>query len=162
MSWMEERKFEWIPLAQDFTQRLLGGISVVIVTDEKRKWLSDYICKTLNKLEKNRPFLPMISFENFSHLLQDFTQSEDYDLLLDMLNIAFKREFIFWYIGKTSQKAYKLIKKKEDSFLWVMDEEVQNSFFLRSNDELIETKLISLVRLLDKTIDAVLFREIVE
>lgn len=158
--WMEERKFEWIPLAQDFTERLINGTSVVVVTDEKYLWFGDYVCKALNKLDKNRPFLPILSFQSFSHLLQDFTQAQDYDLLLDMLNIAFKKEFIFWYIGKTDQKAYKLVKKREDSFLWVMDEEIQNSFFLRSNDSLIDTKLIGLTRLLDQTIDAVLFGEI--
>jgi len=41
-----------------------------------------------------------------------------------------------------------------------MDEEMTNSFTLRSYDELIDIKLLQLFRLFDKTISAALFAEI--
>ena len=44
--------------------------------------------------------------------------------------------------------------------MWIMDEHIQNSFYLLSSDENLDIKLIQLFKLLDKSIDAVLFAEV--
>ena len=53
-----------------------------------------------------------------------------------------------------------IAKRKDDSFMWIMDEHLQNSFYLLSDDDSLDIKLIQLFRLLDKSIDAVLFAEV--
>lgn len=160
MSWMEERRFEWVPLVNDFLSKVIAGTTIIVVTDNERNWFNRYVCQSFNQKSKNRPFLPLVSLNSLGHSLEDLTTTEDYDLLSDMLNISFKDEYIFWYIGKSRNERFRLAKKREDSFMWVMDEEIQNSFFMRSNDELLDIKLLHLVRLLDKTVDSILFGEI--
>ena len=50
--------------------------------------------------------------------------------------------------------------RSDENFLWIMDEEVQNSFKLRSSDVLLDIKLLQLFKLFNKTIDVGLFGEI--
>ena len=53
-----------------------------------------------------------------------------------------------------------LAKRHNDSFMWVLDEHLQDSFYLSSGDDLLDIKLIQLHKLLDKSINAVLFAEV--
>ena len=53
-----------------------------------------------------------------------------------------------------------IAKRKDDSFMWVLDEHLQNSFYLQTSDDNLDIKLIQLFKLLDKSIDAVLFAEV--
>ena len=156
MSWMEERRFDWVPLVNDLMGKVVIGTTVVLITDKQRDWLDRYICQFLNKDSKNRPYIPVVSA---SMLSGDLT-GDSLDIIMDMLNIAFKNDFVFWYIGRAGGQKFKLAKKKDDSFMIVLDEEIQNSFFMRSKDDLLDIKLLHLVRLLDKTIDGVLFGDI--
>jgi hypothetical protein len=77
-----------------------------------------------------------------------------------MLSIAFGDRFIYWYIGRGDDARARAPKKERESFLWLMDEEAPNGFFLRSADHLLDVKLMHLARLLNKTIDAAMFGEI--
>lgn len=156
MSWMEERRFDWVPLLNDFMQKIAAGTTVVVVVDEQLSWLDRYICQSLNKEAKNRPYIPIASL-NF---MGTDISGGNLEIIMDMLNISYKNDFVFMYIGKAKGQRFKLTKKKEDSFMIVLDEEIQNSFFMRSKDELLDIKFLHLVRLLDKTIDGVLFGEI--
>jgi hypothetical protein len=76
-----------------------------------------------------------------------------------MLDIVFKN-YIFWYIGRSDDKMASFAKEREDSFLWLFDEIMPNSFYLKSYDEALDSKLISLASLFDKTIDAVMFSKV--
>ncbi len=156
MSWMEERRFDWVPLVNDFMQKVVNGTSIVLIVDKEREWLEKYITQSLNNDTKNRPYLPVISFS----ALKGDIGGDNVELFMDMLEMSFKGEYLFWYIGKANTKKFNLAKKREDSFMMILDEEIQNSFFLRSKDEFIDIKLMNLVRLLDKTVDGVLFGEI--
>ena len=51
-------------------------------------------------------------------------------------------------------------KERGDGFLWIFDEQTSNSFYLKSYDEALDSKLISLASIFDKTIDAVMFSKI--
>jgi hypothetical protein len=53
-----------------------------------------------------------------------------------------------------------LAYRNDESFLWVMDEEIQNSFALRSADTLLDIKLLQLYKLFDTTLSAALFGDI--
>ena len=159
MSWMEERRYEWAPLIENAVVKILNGASVVLVTDSKRKWLSKYILTLINDNAKNRPLFPIFeletTFPSFDKTFLDGVESID-----DMYSLAFKENFLFWYIGISSHPNLNIAKSNHSSLLWVMDEELQNSFFLRSNDDLIDIKLMQMVRLFDKTLDSALIGEI--
>jgi hypothetical protein len=159
MSWMEERRYEWTPLIEKAIVQIINGASVVLVTDSKRRWLSKYILTTINDSSKNRPLFPIFeletTFPSFDKVFLDGVESID-----DMYSLAFKENFLFWYIGISSHPNLSIAKSNSSSLLWVMDEELQNSFFLRSNDELIDIKLMQMVRLFDKTLDSALIGEI--
>lgn len=160
LDWLDERKFEWVSVVQDFAQRVIDATNIIVFTDSKRLWFKEYLRQTLNSKEQLRPFLPVFFLDEFTAQIEQFSFAEDYDLFIDMLDLSYKKNYIFWYIGNTKENTFNLSRKKDDTFLWVMDEEISNSFFMRSNDELLDIKLVQLAKMLNKTIDAFLFGEI--
>ena len=48
MSWMEEKRFEWVPLASSMLSNLLRGRTIIVITDDDREWFGDYIIKSVN------------------------------------------------------------------------------------------------------------------
>ena len=160
MSWMEERRFEWVPLISDCIGRMMEGASLLVVTDKEREWFGKYVVSTVNKGGRSRPYLPVYDLAGMLPGLDGIHNDEQMELARDMLSVSFSGNFIFWYIGKSDDPRIKLAKKSDDSFLWVMDQEIQNAFFLRSADEFLDLKLLHLMRLFDKTLDAVLFNEL--
>ena len=160
MSWMEERRFEWVPLVSDCIARMMEGYSLLVLTDKEREWFGKYAVSTINRSSKSRPYLPVYELSGMLPGLDAIHSDEQIELARDMLSVSFGGNYLFWYIGKSDDPRVKLAKKSDDSFLLVMDEEIQNSFFLRSADEFLDLKLLHLVRLFDKTLDGVLFNEI--
>lgn len=162
LSWMEERRLEWVPLAVSRLETLLSGYTFVILTDSQRSWFSKYILNSINTKTNNRPLLPFVSLESFLPDLDVIksNQEQDRELLEDMLSLAFPNGYIFFYIGKGNDFRSQLAKRRDDSFLWLIDEKMQNSFFLSSQDENLDIKLIQLFKLMDRTIDALLFAEV--
>jgi len=160
MSWMEEKRFEWVPLASSMLEKLLAGQTIIVITDEDRAWFGQYILKSINSNNKNRPLLPFVSIRTFFPNIHQLKTKEDVELLEDMLSQSFLNGYSFFYIGKSNDIKMQLAKRSDDGFLWVLDEHMQNSFYLSSGDEMLDIKLIQLYRLLDKSIDAVLFAEV--
>jgi len=160
MSWMEEKRFEWVPLASSMLEKLLAGQTIIVITDEDRAWFGEYILKGINSNNKNRPLLPFVSIRTFFPNIQQLKTREDVELLEDMLSQSFLNGYSFFYVGKSNDIKMQLAKRSDDGFLWVLDEHMQNSFYLSSGDEMLDIKLIQLYRLLDKSIDAVLFAEV--
>lgn len=160
MSWMEEKRFEWVPLTTSMLKNLLDGHTIILITDDEREWFCSYILKAVNKPNNNRPLLPFVSLRALFPNLQSIKMKEDIELLEDMLNQSFPNGYTFFYVGKGNDIKMQIAKRDDDSFLWVFDERLQNSFYLSSSDELLDIKLIQLFRLLDKSIDAVLFAEV--
>jgi len=160
MSWMEEKRFEWVPLVSSMLQNLLSGQTVIIITDTDREWFGEYALAKLNMSGKNRPMLPFVSIKTFFPNIHQLKNKEDIKLLEDMLSQSFSNGYTFFYIGKSTDIKMQLAKRHDDSFLWVFDEHLQNSFYLSSGDDLLDIKLIQLYRLLDKSINAVLFAEV--
>lgn len=160
-SWMEERKFDWIPIvAKTLINIIEKGKSVLIVTDDDRDWFSQYIFTKINSIKNNRPLLPFYDFKSMIKNTHKLTSDDDMELVKDMLDISFPSGYIFWYIGRGQSSKATLPKVSYNSFLWLFDEDAQNSFNLRSNDETLDMKLLQLYRLFDKTLEATLFSQI--
>ncbi len=160
MNWIEERKFEWVPLVTNIINRLLKGQSIVIITDIQREWFAEYIISTINSPTKERPILPFVELKNIYPYLDGLKDNKDIDLIYDMLSISFESGFVIWYIGSCNSERAQIAKRLDDNFLWIMDEELQNSFSLSSSDELLDFKLLQLFRLFDKSISIGMFSEI--
>jgi hypothetical protein len=159
-SWMEEYRYEWAPLVKSAASQVVEGKTVLIVTDESHKWFAKYILNAINDLGKQRPFLPFYQLaENFPNL-QNIHTTQDIELLEDMLDISYPNGYYIWYIGRGDHSYTKLAYRNHDNFLWVLDEEVQNSFLLRSSDPLLDIKLLQLYKLFDSTLTAVLFGDL--
>jgi len=159
-SWMEEYRYEWAPLVKSAVSQCISGQTILIVTDESHKWFGKYVLNNINELKKNRPFLPFFQLADIFPNFQELSSSSDIQLLEDMLDIAYSNGYYIWYIGKGSHPYTKLAYRCENSFLWILDEEVQNSFALRSSDTLLDIKLLQLYKLFDKTLSAALFGEL--
>jgi hypothetical protein len=159
-SWLEERKFDWIPLIAKMINNIIHkNKTVLILTDENRIWFKRYILNKINSFKNARPLLPFYDFNSCVKIPKINTQ-EEIDLIKDMLDISFPNGYIFWYIGRGQAKEANLAKISSNSLLWVFDEDIQNSFSLSSKDETLDFKLLQMYRLLNKTIEAVLFADI--
>ncbi len=102
-------------------------------------------------LSRTTPFYQLLDcFPN----LQNIHTTQEMELLEDMLDISYPDGYYIWYIGRGDHPYTKLAYRNDDSFLWVMDEEVQNSFAFRSSDTLLDIKLLQLFKLFDSTLSA--------
>lgn len=160
MHWLEERKLDWVPVVTNAINSILEGKTIVLITDQEREWFAEYIMSTMNKPSLDRPILPIVRLDKIYAHFDDINTGEKIDILDDMLSMSYKDDFFFWYIGKGNNKRADIAKRNEESFLWIMDEEIRNGFFLKSYDNWIEIKLLHLYRLFDKTLNAALFGEI--
>ncbi|AII14994.1 DnaA-binding chromosome replication initiation factor [Campylobacter iguaniorum] len=160
MSWMEERRVEWVPLLTSRIKYLLDGVTFIVICDEEREWFESYFLRNINRKDNARPILPFVSLKSLYPSLGEINSKEEISLLEDMLSIAFPNGFVYFYVGKSSSKISAIAKGKDDSYMWLFDEQAQNSFYLSSNDDMLDIKLLSLFRLFNKSIDAVLFGKV--
>ena len=161
MSWMEERRYDWTPLIATSLNSLLNGVTFIIITDKEREWFGKYIIEMLNRPSKNRPLLPFYSFKSiFSTGMEQIKTREGLAILQNLLAISFDKGYRYFYIGSSINPKAALAKSKDDSLMWIMDETLPNSFYLNSNDDLLDIKLIQLARLLDKSIDSALLGDV--
>ena len=160
-SWMEERKFDWIPIVSKVIRNIIDkNKSVLIITDDDRDWFLTYLINKINSKINNRPLLPFYDFNGFIPNHKKLTSQDDIEYIKDMLDISFPNGYIFWYIGRGQDKKSLLAKVSKNSFLWLMDEDRQNSFNLKSDDETLDMKLLQMYRLFNKTLDASIFAQI--
>ena len=160
-SWMEERKFDWIPIVSKAVSNIIDkNKSVLIITDHEHEWFEKYILSNINKKTLSRPYLPFYSFNSFISNIDSVKSENDIQLIHDMLQNSFPNGYFFWYIGKSQSNRANIAKISKQPFLWLMDEELSNSFYLNSNDENIDIRLLNMYRLFNKTLEAVLFAQI--
>ncbi len=161
-SWMEERRFDWTPLVRNAVDRIVEGQTVLLLTDEPRRWFAQYILGTINRLDRKRPFFPFYPLESIFPNLRQIEHTHDIEILEDLLEISYPGGYFFWYIGEGDPLYTKLVYRNEENFLWLLDEEVPGSFSLSGSDPLLDIKLLQLYRLFDRTLEATLFDEITE
>lgn len=160
MSWLEESRFEWTAITAQAIRQILEGKTIILITDHKNKWFEYYITNSLNKPSNDRPMIPLVCLDKIYPQYDDITGGEMIDMLDDLLELSFKGEYFFWYVGQGSDRRADIAKRNDESCMWVLDESFQNALTLRSNDELVDIKLIQLYRLFDKTLSATLFGEV--
>ncbi len=160
MNWMEERRYDWVPLTAVAIERIINARTVLLVTDREREWFARYTLTRLNKFNTQRPLLPIISLGTVFPYMDKIGDSEQLNVLEDMLSLAFPNDYMFFYIGKGSDPRAQIAKSNNESLLWLLDETAQNSFSLHSKDDELDIKLIQLLMLFDKSIDAILFSEV--
>ncbi len=159
-SWMEEYRYDWAPLVQSATNKIISGQTLLIVTDKENHWFGSYASNKINSINHNRPFLPIYLLRSIFPNLSTINSTQDIELLEDMLDISYPNGHFMWYIGRGDHPYTKIVYRNDDNFIWMMDDEVQNSFPLRSSDKLRDIKLLQLYKLFDQTIDATLFGEL--
>ncbi|MRJ03018.1 MAG: hypothetical protein GXO19_06210 [Epsilonproteobacteria bacterium] len=160
MNWLEERRYEWIPLVADAIQRILAGSTILLLTDNDRRWFGEYIVSSINGPLKNRPFIPLYNLREITPYLDSVKGSQDIELLFDMFSISFDDRFFLWYVGRATPPYIDIARWRGDSLLWILDENLQNSFTLSSDDDLLDIKLIQLFKLFDRSLNAAMFGEV--
>ena len=160
MSWLEEQRFEWTAAAAQAIRQIVNGRTIVLLSDYERKWFVEYITSSVNKPSLDRPIIPIVSLEQIYPYYDMIIGGEKIDILSDMLAMSYSDRYFFWYIGKGDDRRADIAKREDSSFLWIMDEDFQNAFPLKSYDTLLDIKLLHLYRVFDKTLNAVLFGEI--
>lgn len=158
MSWLESRRLEWATLVAARLRLLIfENKPFVLICDEARMWYEEYFLQNINA-KNHRPMLPFFSLKALCK--KKIEKPEDIALLNDLLELCFPNGFVYFYIGSHLDKHAQIARSKDDSLLWLFDEQTQNSFYLSSKDEELESKLISLYKLFDKSLDAFLFSKV--
>lgn len=156
MSWLESRRLEFAPLMSAKFRLLLEGRAFILSCDEERAWYEQYFLQNINT-KPHRPLVPIFSLNAFYK--GDFKKDE-ISLINDMLEIAFPQGFVYFYIGSNLNERFKLARSRDESLLWLFDEQLQNSFLLNSREADRDEKLITLYRLFEKSLDAILFNKV--
>jgi len=159
LSWLEELRFEWLPATQNALAQIMDSKTIVLIVDKEYMWLDKYIISSLNKPSNGRPLIPIVSIDSLYPQYSEIVGGEMIDMFEDMLSLAYKDEYFFWYIGRGECKRSDIAKRNDRSYLWIMDENFQNAMTLRSYDKHIDIKLLQLYRLFDESLSAVLFGE---
>ncbi len=159
-SWMEEYRYDWVPIVQSVVQRIAEGQTVMVLTDPKRRWLEHYILNAINDPAKKRPFLPVYSMRSLFADLQAIETNEHMVLLEDMLDISYPQGYLIWYVGEGVHPYAKLVHHRENNFAWLVDEPMSGNFILRQSDPLLDIKMLQLYRLFDKSIEATLYGQV--
>lgn len=159
MGWIEERRFHFIAPALHAVRMITAGATVVLITDKERAWFSTYVMQNINTINSQRPMISVVTIEGIFPAFDAIDDSQSLDMLEDMLDIAYNNNYIFWYVGKGEDKRADIAKRSDKNLLWVLDQEVPNSFVLPSYDSFLDVKLLHLYRLFNRTIDGALFGE---
>ena len=159
-SWMEECRYDWVPVVQSAVRKIIEGQTILILTDDKRGWYSKYVASKINNLQNERPFLPVYTLKSMFPHLEKMNNTQELDLLEDMFNISYPNGYFIWYIGSAESPYTKFVFRNDENLLWIIDGDVPNSFYLRGGNSSLDIKLIQLFKLFNKTIDSALFGDI--
>ena len=160
LSWLEEYRFEWSKTTAFALEQILNGKTIILITDEKRKWFEKYILSSMNGLFLERPLIPIISIDNIYTHYNSVSGGEMIDIIDDMISLSYKDDYFFWYIGKGDDKRSDIAKRKDESYFWIFDEDFNNAFTLKSYDTDLDIKLLQLYKLFDASLNAAMFGEV--
>lgn len=160
LSWLEEQRFEWSKTTAYALEQILQGKTIILITDEKHKWLEKYILSSVNTQQFERPLIPIISIDNICVHYNSINGGEMIDVVDDMISLSYKEDYFFWYIGKGNDKRCDIAKRKDNSYYWMFDEDFNNAFTLKSYDKDLDVKLLQLYRLFDASLNATMFGEV--
>ena len=160
LSWLEEQRFDWTTTTAHALEQILSGKTVILITDEKRKWLEKYILTFVNDLSLGRPLVPIVSMDSICTHYNSISGGEMIDMVDDMISLSYKENYFFWYIGKGDNKRSDIAKRKDNSYFWLFDEDFNKAFTLKSYDPVLDIKLLQLYRLFNASLNATMFGEV--
>jgi len=160
LSWLESIRFEWSSITAQAIGNILEGKTIVLITDRDRFWLSEYIIAAINKLTYDRPMIPIVVMDKIYPNYDLVVGGEMIDMVDDMLEISYKGDYFFWYIGRGEDKRADIAKRGSESYMWLMDENYQNSIYLHSYDKKVDIQLLQLFSQFNKSLNAVLFGDV--
>ena len=160
LSWLEEQRFNWATTTSSTLSDVLAGKTIILITDEKRKWFENYILSSINNDKIDRPILPILSIDSLYPHYNNINGGEMIDVLDDMISLSYKDNYIFWYIGSGDDKRSDIAKRKDSSYFWIFDEDFQNAFTMKSYDSHLDIKLLQLYRLFNSSLNAAMFGEV--
>ncbi|MEA2099684.1 MAG: HobA family DNA replication regulator [Campylobacterota bacterium] len=160
LSWLEELRFDWTNPTALVLEQILGGKTIIVVTDDNRKWLENYIINFMNSSTLDRPLIPIVGIDSIYPHFSKVSGGEMIEMVEDMISLSYKDDYIFWYIGKGEDKRADIAKRRDNSFLWLFDEECNNAFTLSSYDKILDIKLLQLYKLFNDSLNAAMFGEV--
>jgi len=160
LSWLEEQRFDWTNPLSLALEQILQGKTVILITDEKRKWLESYILSSINSMNLDRPLIPVVSIDSLYQHYGYISGGEMIELVENMISLSYKEDYFFWYIGSGDDKRADIAKRKDTSYFWIFDEEFHNAFTLKSYDSMLDIKLLQLYKLFDASLNAAMFGEV--
>ena len=160
LSWLEEQRFEWSKTTAMALEQILSGKTIVLITDQKRKWLENYIVDSLNSINLDRPLVPIMTIDSVYPHFNNVNGGEMIDMVDDLVTLSYKNDYFYWYIGKGDDKRSDIAKRRNNSYFWIFDEDFNNAFTLKSYDPLLDIKLLQLYRLFNASLGATMFGEV--
>jgi hypothetical protein len=160
LSWLEEYRFEWSKTTAYALEQILNGKTIILITDDKRKWFEKYILDTINSDVLDRPIIPIVSIDALYTHFHQVSGGEMLDIMDGMISQSFQDNYFFWYIGKGDDNRSDIAKRQDDSYFWIFDEDFNNAFTLKSYDSYLDIKLLQLYKLFDHSLSATMFGEI--
>jgi hypothetical protein len=160
LSWLEEDRFEWSKTTAYALEQILNGKTIILITDEKRKWFENYILTSINGINLDRPFIPILGIDSIYTHYNAINGGEMIDMLDDMISQSYKNDYFFWYVGKGDDKRSDIAKRKDESYFWIFDEDFNNAFTLKSYDTSLDIKLLQLYKLFNASLNAAMFGEV--
>ncbi len=150
LQWLEIMRNRWTPLVARAIAFLINGGTFLLCTDSKRTWLQHYILNKLNNPDTNRPFVPIYGLD--SSLIALLTAKQN-DAVKDVLDMSYQR-YALWYIGQSQNPLAQFSLEIQESFLWVLDESLEHSFTLQSDDSNLDFKLLQAYRIFEQSLFA--------
>ncbi|MFT7003760.1 MAG: hypothetical protein ACJAWW_001112 [Sulfurimonas sp.] len=160
LSWLEEQRFDWTNPLSLALEQILNGKTIILITDDKRKWFEQYILSSINSMNLDRPLMPIVSMDSLYQHFGNISGGEMIEVVEDMISLSYKEDYFFWYIGKGDDKRADMAKRRDSSYFWIFDEEFHNGFTLKSYDPTIDIKLLQLYKLFDASLNATIFGEV--
>jgi hypothetical protein len=160
LSWLEEQRFNWATTASLALSQILEGKTIILITDEKRKWFEKYILTSINSSKIERPILPIVSVDSIYQHYNNINGGEMIDILDNMISLSYRNNYFFWYIGSGDDKRSDIAKRRDNSYFWLFDEDFHNSFKLNSYDPYLDIKLLQSYKLFNASLNAAMFGEV--
>ena len=159
-SWLEEQRFDWSTTTTHALEQIINGKTIILITDQSRKWFEQYILTSINTAKQDRPLLPIVSIDSMYQHYNSIRGGDMIDVVEDMISLAHKDDYFFWYIGKGDDKRADIAKRKDNSYFWIFDEDYLNAFNLKSYDKSLDIKLLQLYKLFDASLNGAMFGEV--
>ena len=98
IEWLEERRFDWVPIVAYFVSNEIEGKTILLITDYKRRWFAENLIHKINNFQDFKPsFIPIFDLIKLVPQIEYARVDEHFEMIEDMFNITFNENYIFWF-----------------------------------------------------------------